>query len=378
MSVKVYNRKGNISLKEKAMVRELEKAVAKLQQTDPNFKLTPANNLSELEDLYSEYAVTDIEFVETKTSESESPITEDIKKDTSSSMGGSEKLIDPFNREEPIVRDYVLDEEFSDETMQSTKSSFDEPLSFDESFSIPDSDTLGNQSQPADKGFVEPEQPVQNEPLNPAYNDMSSAKQRRKTKRFAKQLVSITCDLLEKGFKWYAMKEITEAKLTEYELNDEMDLSILLDMPDGQQMTVKSFFLSQHKVIEEESKIDIEDREDLEEALTEVLLEKGITPTPTQELLLIGGKIAFLGVLKVMGSVNSTNSVLSQLRGMKKEEVGYDDYKPEPTPPQKQPRKQTEPPIKQYTEEPNPNQEVAVVTSSSFEEIMFPIEITKE
>jgi hypothetical protein len=381
MAIKVYNRKGNIGLKEKAMVRELEKAVAKLQQEDPNFQFKPANNISELEGLYNEYAITDVDFVETKVPEPESTVVEDFKKDTGSSMGSSEKLIDPFNREEPIVRDYVLNEEFAEETAQSTKSSFDEPLSFDESFSIPESETLGQTQQPAEKGFVEPEQPIQNEPMNPAYNEMDSAKQRKKTKRFAKQIVALTCDLLEKGFEWYTMKDITEAKLTEYEINDEMDLSLLLDMPNGQQSSVKDFFISQHQVIKDESKVDAEDREDLADALTEVFLEKGIAPTPMQELMLVGARIIGLQTLKAVAIANSNKSILSQLRGMKQEEVGYDDYTPTPEPIQQQrpPRKQ-QPQPQQPTEayEMPPSEQVPTPTASTFEEIMFPIEITKE
>lgn len=380
MAIKVYNRKGNITLKEKAMVRELEKAVTKLQQADANFKLTPANNLSELEDLYNEYAITDVDFVETKMPEPENTVVEDFKKDTGSSMGSSEKLIDPFNREEPIVRDYVLNEEFAEETTQSTKTNFDEPLSFDESFSIPESDTLGSTPPPAEKGFIEPEQPVQSEPMNPAYNEMDSAKQRKKTKRFAKQIVALTCDLLEKGFEWYTMKDITEAKLTEYEINDEMDLSLLLDMPNGQQSSVKDFFLSQHQVIKDESKIDAEDREDLAEALTEVFLEKGIAPTPMQELALVGARIVGLQMLKAVAISNSNKSILSQLRGMKQEEVGYDDYEPTPEPIQqpRQQKRQPEPPVQEYQEPTPPSEAVPSPTPSKFEEIMFPIEITKE
>jgi len=380
MAIKVYNRKGNVSLKEKAMVRELEKAVAKLQQEDPNFQIKPANNISELEGLYNEYAITDVDFVETKVPEPENTVVEDFKKETGSSMGSSEKLIDPFNREEPIVRDYVLKEEFAEETPRSTKSSFDEPLSFDESFSIPESDTLGSQTPPAEKGFVEPEQSVQNEPMNPAYNEMDSAKQRKKTKRFAKQIVAITCDLLEKGFEWYAMKDISEAKLTEYEINDEMDLSLLLDMPDGQQTTVKAFFLSQHQVIKEESKIEAEAREDLGDALTEVLLEKGIAPTPMQELLLIGAKVVGLQLLKAVGITNSNKAILSQLRGMKQEEVGYDDYNPtpEPTPQPQQAKRQPQPQQPTEAYEMPPSEQMPTPTASTFEEIMFPIELTKE
>jgi hypothetical protein len=381
MPIKVYNRKGNISLKEKAMVREVEKAVDLLAKDDPNFELKPANNLSELEELYSKYAVTDAEFVEeVKTPKQDTEkIVKDFKKDTGAESDTTEKFVDPFNRDEPIVRDYVLTEEFEEPTTQSTKSSFDEPLSFDESFSIPDSETLGAR-QPDQKGFVEAESPepqAQQEPMNPAFSEMDTAKQRKKTKRFAKQIVALTCDLLEKGFEWYTMKDITEAKLTEYEIKDEMDLSILLDMPNGEQATVKAFFLSQHDVIREEAKIDAEDRDDLTEALTEVFLEKGIAPTPMQELLLVGARIVGLQTLKAVAIVNSNKSIMSQLRGMKQEEVGYDDYSgtnqqaPPPPPPPRPERREPE------RREPE-NNVVSDPTPSSFEEVMFPIQVTKE
>lgn len=386
MAITVYERKGNISLKEKAMVREVEKAINVLKQEDPNFTFNPAKTPSELEDLYNEYAVTDVEYVESDKApelEADTPIKEKPVK-TETSKETTEKLIDPFNREEPIVRDYVLDEEFPDETVKSTKSSFEEPLSFDESFSIPDSETMGSRPQPApeQKGFVEPEQPSSQEPMNPAFNEMDSAKQRKKTKRFAKQIVALTCDLLEKGFEWYTMKDITEAKLTEYEINNEMDLLLQLDVSENQQMSVKDFFLSQHAVIKEEAKIDAEDREDLADALTEVFLEKGIAPTPMQELLLVGARIVGLQTLKAVALANSHNSILSQLRGLKQEEQGgYDNYQatPEPTyapPPQTKNQRQPQ-------QQPQQEQEVEVVQeikaqSSTFEEVMFPVEKVKE
>ena len=57
MSNKVYVKKGNISLKEKAMVRELEKTYARLVEEDPDFVVKTANSPSELEDLYNKYAI---------------------------------------------------------------------------------------------------------------------------------------------------------------------------------------------------------------------------------------------------------------------------------------------------------------------------------
>jgi hypothetical protein len=380
MAIKVYNRKGNISLKEKAMVRGIEKAIAQLEAEGESLDFKTANNLSELEQLYNQYAVTDVEFTDTTdTQKEESGASVDkFKKSTEIEKESTEKVIDPFNRDEPIVRDYVLQEEFEDTTPQSNKTTFDEPLSFDESFSIPDSDTLGaKQPAPEQQGFVEPEQPLAQEPMNPNFSEMDSAKQRKKTKRFAKQIVALTCDLLEKGFEWYTMKDITESKLTEYEINDEMDLSLLLDMPNGQQASVKSFFLSQHEVIRQESKILTEDREDLTDALTEVFLEKGIAPTPMQELMLVGARIVGLQTLKAVAIVNSHKSILSQLRGMKQEETGYDDYVSPPTP---QPQQGQKPP-RQAEANSNTQTEVEAQQApqpSSFEEIMFPIEQVKE
>jgi hypothetical protein len=380
MAIKVYNRKGNISLKEKAMVRGIEKAIAQLEAEGESLDFKTANNLSELEQLYNQYAVTDVEFTDTTdTQKEESGASVDkFKKSTEIEKESTEKVIDPFNRDEPIVRDYVLQEEFEDTTPQSNKTTFDEPLSFDESFSIPDSDTLGaKQPAPEQQGFVEPEQPLAQEPMNPNFSEMDSAKQRKKTKRFAKQIVALTCDLLEKGFEWYTMKDITESKLTEYEINDEMDLSLLLDMPNGQQASVKSFFLSQHEVIRQESKILTEDREDLTDALTEVFLEKGIAPTPMQELMLVGARIVGLQTLKAVAIVNSHKSILSQLRGMKQEETGYDDYVSPPTP---QPQQRQKPP-RQAEANSNTQTEVEAQQApqpSSFEEIMFPIEQVKE
>ena len=381
MSIKIYNKKGTLSLKEKAMVRELEKATDLLIKEDPSFSLSPANDISELQDLFNNYAVQDVEFEETiNTKDTNMEETQEPIKEVKESS--NEKMVDPFNREEPIVRDYVMTEEFPElETSNSAKSSYDEPISFDDSFSIPDGDNLASKSREPESN-PQPEPAQRQDPVNPSFNDMDSAKQRKKTKRFAKQIVSFTCDLLEKGFEWYTMKDISEAKLAEYEINDEMDLSVLLDVTPTQQMTVKEFFLSQHAVIKEESKIDAEDREDLADALTEVFLEKGIAPTPMQDLIIIGAKIVVIQGLKATAIANSHKSILMQLRQNRAEEVGYDDYPQQPTPPPRpQPREQPLPQQNYYTEPPIKESEVIPFPTKKenyYEEVMFPIEKVKE
>lgn len=369
MAIKVYNRKGNISLKEKAMVREIEKAILLRKTEATPLEITPANNIVELEELYNTYVITDAEIVSMDNTETQStPLKESIL-DKKNKSDVTEKFVDPFNRDTPIVRDYVLSEEFEEPKTEPTKTTFDEPLSFDESFTIPDSASQNTKQNEA-KGTLEPEKiEIKQDTINPAFNEMDTAKQRKKTKRFAKAIVSLTCDLLEKGFEWYTMQNITEAKLTEYEINNEMDLTILLEMPNGEQDTVKSFFLSQHDVIRQEAKIEQEDREDLIEALTEVFIEKGITPTPTQELMLVAARVVGLQTLKATAIVNSNNSVIAQLKAMKKEEISYDDYTGE--------NQQTPEPANKV-EKKQPEFDLTKEPSISFDQAMFPTEITKE
>ena len=316
MSNKVYVKKGNISLKEKAMVRELEKTYARLVEEDPDFVVKTANNPSELEELYNKYTISEAEIEEEVITK---PNTKSNKDDA------NDKFVDPFNRDEPNINEYVLEDDFATENPQQKKTMFDEPMSFDESFTIPESNSI-NPRDNEKKSKKEASEPQSEEPPNPAFDEMDSAKQRKRTKRFAKQIVALTCDLTEKGFEWYAMKDITEQKLTEYEINNEMDLSLLLDMPDGQQSSVKDFFLSQHKFIRKESIIEQEDRDDLTDALTEVFLEKKIAPTPMQELILVAGRIIAIKTLSAYTIIKSNQSILSQLRGMKSEETGYDNY----------------------------------------------------
>ena len=359
------------------MVEQLTAKISELTDQDPNFSFEPANNPSELQRLYQEYCVEDAEIVETtKEAVSKKSASQEFREDTSvDEPDPNQRMIDPFNREEPIVRDYVLSEEFPEdkpETATSAGGNYDEPRSFAESFDIP---VAGEEPEAPSQGgggrFNKPSREEAPEPMNPSFDTMDTAKQRKKTKRFAKSIVNLTCDLLEKGFEWYVLKDITEAKLTEYELNGEMDLSILLEVSENQQMTVREFFISQHQTVKAESQIDDEDRDDLIEALTEVFLEKGIAPTPMQELLLVGARIVGLQVIKAVAITNSNNAVLSQLRGMKKEEVPYQDYQ-EPTPPPRQPQPQP-----RYEATPEPQAIVQQRQITDYD-IMFPQEEVKE
>jgi hypothetical protein len=385
--MKVYNKRGNTTLKEKAMVRELEKTMSSLLREDPDFSFTPANNQAELESLYNQYVVTEAN-VEEYTETSKEPVSEptptSTPKEETSDADAGRKQIDPFNREEPIIRDYVVEGDFDEETIDGHgKTSFEEPMSFDDSFSIPEAGSQQNaQGRPSRPQESEPDQQP-SEPMNPNFNDMDTAKQRKKTKRFAKQIVNLTATLIEVGFVWYVSKDITEAKLTEYELQGEMDLSLLLDMPDGQKTTVKEFFVSQLGVINEESKINEEDREDLTDALTEVMLEKGIAPTPTQELMLVVARVVGVKLLTGLAISKSNQSILSQLRGMKGEQAEYEEPTPTPPPP---PRRERKAPVENDFFDNYAGGDVANIVPevsvaqpiTEIDEIMFPVTKTKE
>ena len=145
---------------------------------------------------------------------------------------------------------------------------------------------------------------------------MSGSQQKKSTKKFAKYIVEAVCALAEKGFVWYANKEINDAKLAEYELNGEMDLSILVTLENGQEATVRRFFQQQCIAAEQLSKFEEEEKKDMAEALAEVFLEKGIAPSKTQELLIIVGGVLIKKGAFLLSLKSQTNSLLDQLRAM--------------------------------------------------------------
>jgi len=366
--MKVYKKRGNISLKEKAMVKEIEKYVESELAKDPNFVFKPAENEEELKAYFDEFSTSDAEIIdEVKLNKVNEKTIETEKADTSG------KLIDPFNREEPIIRDYVLEETFAENTTNSDKKDFAEPISFDESFEIPEATEVNENSKKIKPRSSKEE--ISNEALNPEFNQMDSAKQRRQTKRFAKQIVEITTTLIKEGFIWYTSRNITESKIIEYEAEG-LDLELLLDMPDGQRTTIRHFFVETLANIQQEAEIDQEEKEDLTDALTEVFLEKGIAPTPTQNLILVS--ISILGKKALTGFAidKSVNAVVNQLRAMKSGENEEESYVETP--------KEGVTPKPNYTEDNtmfdnyNETNSTQSVTLAEGIEIMFPVEKTTE
>jgi hypothetical protein len=360
--MKIYKKRGNKNYKERKLLKDLEPFFKKKMEEDPTFadKVVPATNFSELQKMHSRYVAVDVEatYIDNPKEEIKEEIkeekmakTEDVEdveftetkepnesKNTEGSS--SNQFIDPFNREEPIVRDYVMDGGFKDESKQSNepqKTYFEEPTSFEEAFVIPEDDGESGEPKANTEKSKSTDSSKSTESLNPNFDDMSAGKKKRSTKKFAKYIVEAVATLSQKGFVWYANQDINEAKLTEYEMSGEMDLSLLVSLEDGQEVTVKQFFQVQCAKAEQMSHWTEEQKADLSAALAEVLMEKGVAPTPTQELLLvtltiIGGQAMTLFTLK-----SQTNSLLNQLRSMNEggmeRETTFEEPPSAPTPP---------------------------------------------
>lgn len=325
----------------------------------------PAETFEELKMLHQEYTSSDAEFEEIEEDNEEPTKNNDMSKkdeeiedvelqdDDMLDDDVEDSFIDPFNRQEPTTYDYTNDGGFSKDgqVKGNMQTDFAEPMSFDEAFELPDEngeEPVENNGgkQANSKEQKAPRQPkgAKQDPFNPAFDDMSGSSQKKSTKKFAKYIVEAVCALAEKGFVWYANKEINDAKLAEYELSGEMNLSILVTLENGQEATVKRFFQQQCVAAEQLSKFEDEEKKDMAEALAVVFMEKGIAPSATQELLIVVG-----GVLVKKGAIllslkSQTNSLLNQLRMMNDAyQAPQPQYEPQPQPAQEpQPQQATQ------------------------------------
>lgn len=336
---KVYLKKGNLNYKERKYISAIEKALNEKGLSNSEFN--PATNFGELETLYNKYCVEDVEFTEIKGEKTEgaSSVEDEHKnfrdgaKETveqpSNDVGGGDEdpFTDPFNQGEVIVRDYVGGGDGSmkdpNAEQQEVKTTFEEPTTFHESFEMPKNDEgdkkSGGSSLAKKEGKDKKE--VKSEPVNPAFDEMSTAKKKKSTKKMARAIVEGVCKLAEFGSIWWVTKDITEDKVIEYEINDTIDVQILLSLDEKQQVTVKNWFAKQVKDANEILKIDEEDKNDLVDSLYEVMLEKGIAPTPMQELIINAVSTIVIGLgVKAFAMGQQINSVLGQLKALRVEQ----------------------------------------------------------
>lgn len=254
------------------------------------------------------------------------------KEQAPANFDNNEVPMDPMNRQNPHVRDYVRDPAAIDNPGQKDKPQIGgtpdlaEPITYEQAFRMPDGmpdekDNKQGQASSGDSGQGGGPRPPKKErepAFNPGFDDMSHSRKTKQTRRFARRITDLVCNLLEHGYVWYVTRDITESKLIQYELNDEMDLNLLVSLDGVQEQTVKAFFQQQCLQAKQDSKISDDDRDDLADALAEVMMEKGIAPTPTQNLIITGGEILLRKGIQAITAASQVTALLNQLREMKK------------------------------------------------------------
>jgi hypothetical protein len=344
---------GKRNYKEQRILKELQPIIDKKIQENPDIRFSPATTFEELQALHRQYTSQETTFEEIKNNdmakknievEEEDDFLKEMNSKPNESIGFDDDddntFIDPFNREEPTTYNYTLESGLSKDNVNADgRTDFAEPMSFDEAFVIPNDNNDNESEQPTSGGKTNqgktntppPRQKREKaEPLNPSFDDMSASKKKKSTKKFAKYIVEAVCALAEKGFVWYANKDINESKLTEYEMNGEMDLSLLVTLADGQEATIKQFFQGQCFAAEQLAKFEDEEKADMTEALTEVFMEKGIAPTATQELMIVVGGVLVKKGAMLFALKSQTNSLLDQLRIRNEGNPQGNTYQPQP------------------------------------------------
>lgn len=334
--MKVYLKRGAPNYKEKRLISAIEKAVEERLQKDSSFasSFKPAMDFDELKKLHDELCIENTEFVEVEPSieEQHKNFRDGIKDnvepvvESSPNSDVTESFIDPFNDAEPIVRDYVTEGGFKEAGSENVqqKTTFEEPTSFAESFDMPSQDQERGGS--TSKATPRKDKKIPDAPINPKFDEMDNGKKKRSTKKFARLIVEGVCVLAEKGCIWWTTKDITEDKLAEYQIKDTMDLDILLTLENNQRQPVIEFFRSKVKDANEIFKVSKEDKDDLVDSLYEVMLEKGVAPTPMQELIINAVKTFVIDMgLKAYALSAEINNVLSQLTIMHKENKKYNE-----------------------------------------------------
>ena len=346
--IKIYSSatRGNVHYSLKKLIRELEPIIERKMITDPNFaaNFRPATNQEELQRMHSVYCaenatiISEIKNEPTNLSSMANESTKNEGNKSSEAASISNNLvIDPINEAEPIIRDYVLQDDAyekkssipSPDALNEAELNFAEPMSFQEAFDIPltddDESKLGNKKESEQKQASSQNNNQQSapkkEPVNPYFDDQSNKQKNKQTKRMAKYIVKVVVTLLEKGFVWWTTKDINEAKLIELELKGEIDLNVLFALSETETQTAREFFARMCKDAIAGSKVEPDDQEELTDALYEVLLEKGIAPTPMQNLALVSLQIVGAKVLTALGLSAMTNSILSGLKESHKQNM---------------------------------------------------------
>lgn len=301
MDGRVYVSSGRPTRDEKKMIEDLTNAVSKLKDSNPaeymNFR--PATNKYELREWYKKYCIEDAEIIsETKTQKVSEPkeqsnpqsITDntDAENNLKEAFNGAN---DPFNASETIKRDYVTDQTTSDVYSHEEEIVIEEPTGLPSDFAIPkddDEDNKGiNQGGQQQQGKQEKVKP---EPVNPELRDLDDSQKRRVFKQTARSLVLAYKQFSGLPFKYIATRDINAAKMAEYDITGVLDTNVVLELPNDVHLSISQYFEQQCMKADGLFELDPDVEKEIEEALTDVLMEKQFALTPTQRLMVAVGQ----------------------------------------------------------------------------------------
>lgn len=369
--MKIYEKRGNLNYKERKIIEQIKDAIDRKMVGNPDFKVNTAKSMKELEGLYREHCVETVEFTEVPNGSKEKVNIEPevqnqeqtMSEETTSSVEGSteqtKKPFDPFNREKPLVREYVRGSDFPGEKMneEGTNKSFGEPqTAFDQMQMPPDTSDMGAEEKKEThenfiKGGASKPEPKASKgvPMSSDSNGPPLDLERKKNaKKMAKTVVLLVVGLYQKGLVWWGTKDTNEASLIAMEVAGEIDCSALLQLSDDQQITVRDFFASQEQQIKQCVIIEKEEIERLTESLTAVMIKKELAPSHEQVLLFEAVEILGLKLLAVWGIQKQNKGILEQLIiANKRVAGGHEEY----VPPVEQKEEKQEEPVEQNSTE---------------------------
>lgn len=306
--MQVYNKKGNLNSKEKKFAKQLQKEIEKRISENTLFEseYKPANSFEELEAQYNKYVVTDVEHVEVPNTETNLGNTqEEIV-----SVETEEYFADPFTKANAKERDYVGKDGFTDNQPKSEtehRTSFDEPKNANEAFSMPpkeeESDKDGNSEDSgrfSDGAQKEKKSEKKQEGFNPQFDAMSAGVRNKRTKRMAVSIINGLCYLLSEGVPFLVTMDITPEALAKAAKNKQINLDVILTFDGETQVRITDWFKMMCQQAKDLGQVPEDLKERLIEDLYEVLLEKKITPTPMQGLLMTAGEMVMLIGIKAV------------------------------------------------------------------------------
>ncbi len=358
--MKIYNKRGQPNHKEKLLIKKLTEYFEKNPEKYTGYDAP--SNFDDLKAVHDQYCIEVAEVIsETKndtSNDSNTTTHEEFRKATEESLEQEPDLFtprpDPMNRDEPKIRDYVMDDGFKDDLKkEQPASNYSEPTSFKDSFEIPD-DNIHGDKKTQQQGPINsrPYQPKVSTPVDP------DAKIKRKSKKkFTKYAVDAVCALAGRGVVWYATRDITDEALQAAVVNDEISkasLDVLVYLDASTQGTVKQFFEMTIVNTQQLAEFTQDEKDDLAEALEDFLEYKKIEINPTINVGVIFLGMLFERALKAMQMKAESASILSQLKTIHASNTDVTHYQAPPVGEQKQEEPEanpTENPAEQNKEE---------------------------